>query len=73
MATAISYTSESGDHYLSLYEGVDSIQNIVRDEKYSFGDEFGYLYIQNIESTDIDEGALSIALQEAIEEASDEY
>jgi hypothetical protein len=71
MITAISYTSESSDHYLSLYTKGDTIKDIVKAEKVSHGDEFGYLYIQNIKSTGLSTVELRDALGEAIDAANE--
>lgn len=73
MSTAISYTSESSDHYLSLYEG-KSIKDIVALEKELYGDEFPYLEVRNIETHDewLSTGLLNRLLNEAIETAGEE-
>ena len=70
MTVAISYKSESGDDYLSIYEG-KSISEIIEAEKEKFDEEFAYLYVCEVRST-CDLGAESIdeKLTEAIEEYS---
>ncbi len=40
MAVAISYVSESGDNYLSVYDTPLSVKRIVEMEKAAFEDEF---------------------------------
>tara|TARA_R110000851_G_scaffold278716_1_gene431811 strand:+ start:1299 stop:1508 length:210 start_codon:yes stop_codon:yes gene_type:complete len=67
MSTAISYASESGDHYLSLYGDIDNIESIVKAEKREYGDEFSYFYIKRIKSFYIDEKKLEKALDYAID------
>ena len=67
MAIAISYKSESGDDYLSIYEG-KSISEIIEAEKEKFDEEFAYLYICGVRSTqDLDVEAIEEQLTEAIE------
>ena len=54
MATAISYRSESGDDYLSLYNRDDvDIETIVECEKANYGKEFNYLYVVGIKSGNV--------------------
>jgi hypothetical protein len=50
MTTAISYVSESGDHYLSLFPDNDLFWSMLRKEREKFGDEFKYLYVLNVET-----------------------
>ena len=54
MATAISYKSESGDDYLKLYDNDETPKKIIAAEKRYFGDEWEYLEIIDIVSTDLD-------------------
>lgn len=68
MATAISYQSESGDDYLSLY-GDESIAEIVAREKEEFDEELAYLYIENLKSTSHNIEELRNAIRAAIEDA----
>lgn len=69
MATAISFTSESGDHYLDLFENGETVEEIVNTLKENYGDEFQYLYIQNCESSNYDTEDVESKVTEAIEAA----
>lgn len=70
MATAISYKSESGDDYLSLFEDADvTIEHICEHEKQRFDMEFPYLYVVCTQSSNLDCRELDQALTAAIEDA----
>lgn len=72
MATAISFTSESSDHYLELFEGEETIQDIVDVLKEKYSDEFKHLYLQNVLSSDYSISDLEEKVCEAIEVASED-
>jgi len=63
MSRAISYVSESGDHYLQLYDKDISIEEIIQEERDAFGEEFPCLYIMNVRSTAGDSKELELALE----------
>lgn len=67
MATAISFTSESGDHYLDLFENGETIEEIVSNLKENYGSEFQYLYVQNCESSNYDTSEVEGKITEEIE------
>lgn len=67
MATAISFTSESGDHYLDLFENGETVDEIVNSLKEAYNDEFQYLYVQNCESSDYGTKMVVGKVTEAIE------
>jgi hypothetical protein len=50
IVVAISFTSESGDHYLFLEK--ISIDNLAERLKSDFGSELGYLEVDNIKCLD---------------------
>lgn len=66
MATAISYKSESMDDYLSLFDNGESIEEIVKKEKNSFGDEWEYLDVVICKSTEHDTSELAKALHQSM-------
>jgi hypothetical protein len=70
MATAISFVSESGDHYLELFEGDETVEGIVGLLKEKYSDEFQYLYVQNCLSSTHNVPVLEGRVCEAIEGAS---
>ena len=53
MATAISFVSESGDHYLSLFDKGESPEEMITSMREEANDEWSYLYIQNVTSTEL--------------------
>lgn len=67
MATAISFVSESGDHYLDLFDNGETIDEIVATLKENYNSEFQYLYVKNCESSNYNTEDLEGKLTEAIE------
>jgi hypothetical protein len=67
MATAISFASESGDHYLELFEGGETVADIVSILKEKYGDEFQYLHLHNSLSSECSESDLDRKICEAVE------
>ena len=69
---AISYVSESGDHYLSLYSGT-TLKDVVEKEKIKYDYEFGRLYIKNVEclKSNIKSRDVMGKSQQAIEDSRD--
>ena len=53
MATAISFTSESSDHYLEIFDKKESPTEIVLTLEERFGEEWAYVSADNVESTDL--------------------
>lgn len=73
MATAISYKSESGDDYLSLFHDDNvTIEKIVETDKSMYDMEFAYLYVVCVQSSNLDVKELEQALVAEIEEADQE-
>ena len=73
MATAISYKSESGDDYLSLFQDDNvTIEKIVETDKSMYDMEFAYLYVVCVQSSNLDVKELEQALVAEIEEADQE-
>ena len=72
MSTAISYVSESGDHYLNLFDDAQSIKEIVAHEQKQFDAEFASLEVKNCVSSDHNEQDVCQALCDAISKAYDD-
>ena len=49
---AISFTSESGDRYLSMLQGISEVSEVVETIKEEYGEEFAYLYIDCVVTSD---------------------
>lgn len=64
MATAVSFTSESGDRYLSLVAHLEDPDLIAEELEIEYGDEFAHLYIDAIvSSTTLTEGIRSALIK----------
>lgn len=72
MATAISFVSESSDHYLSLFENKETIEEIIDSLKRGYGDEFQYLYVNKCVSTDHNVAVLGTEITKAVATAYQE-
>ena len=75
MATAISYRSESGDTYLSIFPAEASIQEIIDTEKECFGEEWAFLFIEDavtLTLTDDELETLTNEIHQSIEKAQEE-
>lgn len=68
---AVSFTSESGDHYLSLFTDITGPVDFTDRLEEEFGDEFAYLYIKGVCTDDATEAALKSELAERIEQAQE--
>lgn len=68
---AISFTSESGDRYLSLFKDVESPEHVADLVAKDYGDEFAYLYIDCVVTDNKTEKSVIQAVQTLIEEAQD--
>ena len=66
---AISFTSESCDHYLSLFTDIKNSQDLVDRLKEEYLDEFAYL---RIDSFVTDEVSVEVGLIKAVRDALDE-
>lgn len=66
MATAISFVSESGDHYLNLFEGDENIEDMIEILKEQYSDEFQYLYVKNCLSSNFSVKEIEHSVDEAI-------
>lgn len=68
---AVSFTSESCDHYLSLFTDIEGPEDLVERLKEEYGDEFAFMSRwQLVADEDTDE--LEQALRQALEEATEE-
>lgn len=64
---AVSFTSESGDRYLSLFTDVGTPAEFVSRLEEEYGEEFSYLRVDAYASDDVAvEGDLIAALREAL-------
>lgn len=72
MATAISFVSESSDHYLNLFDNGESIEEIVSKLTTDFDMEFAHLEVKNCVSSDHDTQEVCQAVCAAIDEAYEE-
>lgn len=68
---AVSFRSESGDHYLSLFTDIDGPIEFADRLQEEFGDEFSYLYVNGICTDDGTESALKRELLDRIEQAQE--
>lgn len=69
---AISFTSESGDRYLSLLTDVHSPEHAAELVAEEYDEEFAYLYIDCVVTDNETEQEVVMAVQALIEEAQDE-
>lgn len=68
---AVSFRSESGDNYLSLFTDVTGPEDFVSRLEQEFGYEFAYLYVNGLCTDDETEKALEQLLLERIELAQE--
>lgn len=73
MIVAISFTSESTDRYLSLLTEVGSAEEVADIVEMEYGDEFPFLYIDQVATDNGTEQEVMDAVQLRIEKAQEVY
>ena len=73
MATAVSFTSESSDRYLSLITHLEDPDLIAEELELDYGDEFAYLHIDAIMSSTTPVESIRNALTKRLEIAREGF
>lgn len=70
---AISFISESCDHYLSLFTDIQNSEDLVSRLKEEYNEEFGYLRVDSYATDDLKkEGELINSVRQALQEAEND-